>query len=155
MKIERKLGIILAFCVLCFSLVTQPFFVEALSERNQRQSFQQSKKQSTQKTSDTRGDDFGIGQRQRSESQATGIILSFHKLPSAEEQSEISETLEKEGLELTKTFQSFKALVFSWKKLKPQNQAQNICRRLSEIKDLNYCEPDALLHPNNTPEPLD
>ena len=156
-SMKRKLWFILAFCLLCFSLVTQPLFVGAISERNQNRSIQQAKtsknksnkKQSTQKTPGLRFDALDLGQRQRPE-QATGIILSFHKWPSEEEQSKISKKLKKEGLKLTKKFQSFKALVFSWKKLKTQNRAKNVCRKLSQLKDLNYCEPDALLHPNNT-----
>ena len=153
---KRKLYLILAFCLLCFSLVTQPLFVGANSEQNQKQSVQQAKgsknksnqKQSTQKTSGSRFDVLSLGQRQRPE-QATGIILSFHKYPSEEEQTRISKALKKEGLTLTKKFQSFKALVFSWKKLKTQKRAENVCRKLSQLKDLNYCEPDALLHPNS------
>ena len=167
-----KLWFILVFCSLCFSLVVQPLFVGALSEQNQSRSVQQAKaklksdqsrstqqfktnknksnkKQSPQKTSGSRFDALGLGQRQRPE-QSTGIILSFHKYPSEEAQSKISETLKKEGLKLTKKFQSFKALVFSWKKLKTQKRAKNVCRKLSQLKNLNYCEPDALLHPNNT-----
>lgn len=70
MKIKRKLEITPAFCVLCFSLVTQPLFVRAISERNQRQSVQQSKKQRTQKTSDSRFNALDLPALSESETEA-------------------------------------------------------------------------------------
>ena len=39
--------------------------------------------------------------------------------------------------------------MFSWPKLKTKNKAQKVCRKLSKLKNLNYCEPDALLRPDN------
>ena len=77
-----------------------------------------------------------------------GVILSFHKWPSKNEQFKISQTLAREGLNLTKQFKSFKSLVFAWSKIKTQRKAQNICKRLSHLKNLKYCEPDTLLSPN-------
>ena len=81
--------------------------------------------------------------------QAIGVILSFHKWPSEKEQQNISKILNQDGLTLSKKFRSFKALVFSWPKLKTKNKAQKVCRKLSKLKNLNYCEPDALLRPDN------
>ena len=87
-------------------------------------------------------------QRTQRPPQAIGVILTFHKWPSEKEQRQISEVLNQDGLTLSKKFKSFKALVFSWPKLKTKNKAQKICRKLSQLKNLNYCEPDALLRPN-------
>ena len=87
--------------------------------------------------------------QQKTKPKAIGVILSFHKWPSEKEQQNISKTLNQDGLTLSKKFESFKALVFSWPKLKTKNKAQNICRKLSKLKNLNYCEPDALLRPDN------
>ena len=87
--------------------------------------------------------------RQRTQApKAIGVILTFHKWPSKKEQRQISEILNQDGLTLSKKFKSFKALVFSWPKLKTENKAQKVCRKLSQLKNLNYCEPDALLRPN-------
>ena len=83
--------------------------------------------------------------------QAIGVILSFHQWPSEKEQQNISKILNQDGLTLSKKFESFKSLVFSWPKLKTKNKAQNVCRKLSKLKNLNYCEPDSLLRPNNAP----
>ena len=90
-------------------------------------------------------------QQKQKPPQAIGVILSFHKWPSEKEQQNISKILNQDGLTLSKKFESFKALVFSWPKLKTKNKAQKVCRKLSKLKNLNYCEPDALLRPNNAP----
>ena len=87
-------------------------------------------------------------QRTQRPPQAIGVILTFHKWPSKKEQRQISEILNQDSLTLSKKFKSFKALVFSWPKLKTKNKAQKVCRKLSQLKNLNYCEPDALLRPN-------
>ena len=87
---------------------------------------------------------------QKREPQAKGVILSFYKRSSKNEQNKISQTLTKEGLKLTKKFKSFKSLVFSWPQLQSERKAQNICKRLSYLKNLKYCEPDILLHPHSS-----
>ena len=92
--------------------------------------------------------DHRLGRKKNLE-QAIGIVLSFHKWPSEKVQARLSQQLKTEGLTLTKQFKSFKALVFSWKTLQTQKKAESVCLKLSNLKNLNYCEPDALLHPNN------
>ena len=81
---------------------------------------------------------------------STGIILAFHKFPSEQEQTQISEVLNQDDLTLSKKFKGFKTLVFSWPKLKTKNKAQKICRKLSKLKNLKYCESDTLLQPNGS-----
>ena len=81
--------------------------------------------------------------------QATGIILSFNKWPSKRVQNKISKALKKENLKLTKKFESFQSLVFSWEQIQAQKRAESICLKLSKLKNLKYCEPDMILHPNN------
>ena len=107
------------------------------------------KKRSIKKTSRTNFDNFELDRNKKSLKQATGIIVSFKKWPSEKIQARLSQQLKTEGLTLTKKFKSFKALVFSWTKLKTQKKAESVCLKLSNFKNLNYCEPDALLHPNN------
>ena len=62
-------------------------------------------------------------QRKTKPPQAIGVILSFHKWPSEKEQQNISKILNQDGLTLSKKFESFKALVFSWPKLKNKKQS--------------------------------
>ena len=156
MKIKLWITLALSLKLLCFSLLANSV------EFNPRQSIKLSKAESSKLISNPKRSikkssekPFRSNPRrniqQSSEKplqQATGIILAFHKWPSQKEQSHISKRLKKEGLTLTKTFKSFKSLVFSWKQLKTQQRAAKVCLKLSKLQNLDYCEPDALLHPN-------
>ena len=128
---NKKLIIILCSGLLCFVLFAQP--IQTLDKFHRA-----SKGYSV------------LRSHKEKNLQAIGVILSFHKYPSQTEKNKISQTLAREGLNLTRQFKSFKSLVFVWSKLKSQRKAQNICKSLSHLKNLKYCEPDTLLSPNNT-----
>ena len=129
MKKTNKLLIVLCFWLIGFTLLAKP----PLKSDQQPNRPKLSLKENRQRTQAPK---------------AIGVILTFHKWPSEKEQQKISKILNRNGLTLSKKFESFKALVFSWPKLKTKNKAQKVCRKLSKLKNLNYCEPDALLRPN-------
>ena len=131
-KNNNKRLIIFCFGFLCFVLVAQPIQkLDKKSRAGARHSVLRPHKE-------------------KKPLQAMGVILSFHKWPSPTEQNKISQTLAKEGLNLTRQFKSFKSLVFAWSKPQTQRKAQNICKSLPPLKKLKYCETDTLLSPNNT-----
>ena len=159
MKIKLWLSAALCFKLLDFSLLAQPLNLDQrLSTQQQTrvklqqvQNTQRSKgkPKSNKKISQSDFDNLELDRRKKTLQQATGIIVSFKKWPSEKVQARLSQQLKKEGLTLTKQFKSFKALVFSWTTLKTQKKAESVCFNLSQLKNLNYCEPDALLHPDN------
>ena len=165
MRMKRNLWITLVFCLpfLCFSLFAQP-----RSSKTRQNSLVSNSKRNTEINSQMDSREVvtpakaGVQHERNTEinsqidsrlrendKQATGIILSFNKWPSERMQNKISKALKKENLKLTKKFESFQSLVFSWEQIQAQKRAESICLKLSKLKHLKYCEPDSLLFPNN------
>ena len=78
---------------------------------------------------------------------AIGIILAFHRWPDADEQRIILEKTREAGLTKTEEIPRFKIWLFEWDEWRKAATAEKVCRSLSDLSSLEYCEPDSLLGP--------
>ena len=79
--------------------------------------------------------------------QAKGIILTFHRWPNKRETALILRKLRRTGLKKTSEIKRFKVWIFEWQKWKNGKKAKKICKTLSKLSILKYCEPDYLAIP--------
>ncbi len=87
-------------------------------------------------------------QQKRQEPKARGVILKFHRLPTAKQSRLILKKMKELGLKRTRIIKSFKIWLFQWPSdLKPAQKAWDVCKSLSKIPQLEYCEPDAEMQP--------
>lgn len=79
--------------------------------------------------------------------QTIGVILGFHKWPNKKEKATILKQMKTKGLKKTSEFKEFKVWVFEWKKWQKGKAAEKLCKNLSGLSSLDYCEPDYTLVP--------
>ena len=126
-----------------------------LSSRGRQQSlkgknFKKSPIKSTQQTQNKKslGETWKRGvafdERQvRKKPKARGIILKFRHWPDKGERRHIITQVGKQGgFQKVKTISSMQMLAFSWSRLRSEGKARGVCEDISQIKNLEYCEPD-------------
>ena len=87
--------------------------------------------------------------------QTIGLILGFHKWPNKKEEATILNQMKTAGLKKTTEFKEFKVWVFKWKKWHKGEAAEKLCKSLSGLSSLDYCEPDYTLIPAQSSDDSD
>ena len=79
--------------------------------------------------------------------QAKGVILSFHRWPNEEEKALLLKKLTKAGLKKKLEIKRFKTWIFEWPEWHKGKKAIRLCKKISDLPFLEYCEPNFLLGP--------
>ena len=83
-------------------------------------------------------------------SQAKGVIITFHTWPSETEKSSLLGVLQVAKLTKKVEIERFKAWVYEWNQLVDESSALKVCNDLLRlnISSVKYCEPDSLITPD-------
>ena len=82
--------------------------------------------------------------------QAKGVILVFHCWPNEREKVSFLKKLTKAGLKKKSELKRFKAWIFEWPEWHKGEEAEKLCKKISDLSFLDYCEPNYLLGPAQT-----
>ena len=83
----------------------------------------------------------------RENPQTKGVIVYFHHWPNEKETELLLKKTTKFGLKKTREIKMFKALVFEWPQWKKGEEALEVCKGLSDLSFLEYCEPEYFTGP--------
>lgn len=84
----------------------------------------------------------------RKNPQARGVVAAFKNYPAGEiDQDRLIKKMREYGLEKTEELPFFKSWVFEWRGLRPESEAQKVCKELSGAAFLESCDPDLLAGP--------
>ena len=78
---------------------------------------------------------------------AKGVILAFHRWPNEKEKALLLKKLTKAGLKKKSELKRFKAWIFEWPEWRKGEKAVQLCKKISALPFLDYCEPNFLLGP--------
>ena len=76
-----------------------------------------------------------------------GLILAFTSWPEGKEKEALLKQLQEAGLKKKAEHKAFKTWVFEWPDWRKAEEAEQICKKISKLSVLDYCEPDSLLEP--------
>ena len=86
---------------------------------------------------------------------AKGVILAFHRWPNEKEKALLLKNLTKAGLKKKSELNRFKTWIFEWPEWHKGQKAVQLCKKISALSFLDYCEPNFLLGPAQTSQEED
>ena len=148
--------IYLSVVFLCISGCQSPLKVNSqkktlLMESSKVSKFQKKNFRSVSQASQfeiQQGDQITVPITDDDEPKAKGLILAFKSWPPEQKQQTIIlNKLSKTGLKSKLEIEQFKNWIFEWPEEHSVIEAEKLCKELSELPFLEYCEPDELLVP--------
>ena len=92
-------------------------------------------------------DEIPVPKFDRNNPQAIGLILAFHHWPKDKEKTIILKKLTEAGLKKKSEYKRDKTWVFKWPEWHKAIDAKKLCKELSTLSSVDYCEPNYLLGP--------